>query len=138
MPFVTQVAVGKLSKLKVFGNDYPTHDGTGVRDYIHVVDLAIGHLKALEKLAAGPGVEIYNLGTGKGSSVLDVVQAFEKANGIAIPYEFAPRRAGDAAICYADPSKAELELHWKAERDLEDMCRDAWRWQSQNPDGYPD
>jgi UDP-glucose 4-epimerase len=138
MPFVTQVAVGKLNKLNVFGNDYPTHDGTGVRDYIHVVDLAIGHLKALEKLASGPGVEIYNLGTGKGSSVLDVVQAFEKANGIAIPYKFAPRRAGDAAICFADSSKAERELHWKAEHNLEDMCRDSWRWQSKNPDGYPD
>lgn len=136
MPFVTQVAVGKLKKLKVFGNDYPTNDGTGVRDYIHVVDLAIGHLKALEKLAASPGVETYNLGTGKGSSVLDVVHAFEKANDIAIPYEFAPKRAGDAAICYADPSKAERELNWKAERNLEDMCRDAWRWQSKNPDGY--
>jgi len=136
MPFVTQVAVGKLKKLKVFGNDYPTNDGTGVRDYIHVVDLSIGHLKALEKLAASPGVETYNLGTGKGSSVLDVVHAFEKANDIAIPYEFAPKRAGDAAICYADPSKAERELNWKAERNLEDMCRDAWRWQSKNPDGY--
>ena len=136
MPFVTQVAVGKLKKLKVFGNDYPTNDGTGVRDYIHVVDLSIGHLKALEKLATSPGVETYNLGTGKGSSVLDVVHAFEKANDIAIPYEFAPKRAGDAAICYADPSKAERELNWKAERNLEDMCRDAWRWQSKNPDGY--
>ncbi|MCC5942999.1 MAG: UDP-glucose 4-epimerase GalE [Balneolaceae bacterium] len=132
MPFITQVAVGKLKKLNVFGDDYPTHDGTGIRDYIHVVDLAIGHLRALEKLADNPGVEIYNLGTGKGSSVLDVVQAFEKANNINIPYEIVPRRPGDAAICFADPSKAERELNWKAKRDLKTMCRDAWRWQSQN------
>ena len=136
MPFVTQVAVGKLDKLRVFGDDYPTHDGTGVRDYIHVVDLAIGHLKALKKLETEPGVVTYNLGTGEGSSVLDVVKAFEKANSIEIPYEIAPRRSGDAAICYADPSKAEKELGWKAERNLEMMCRDAWNWQQKNPEGY--
>lgn len=136
MPFVTQVAVGKLEKLRVFGNDYPTHDGTGVRDYIHVVDLAVGHLKALEKLENKPGVVTYNLGTGTGSSVLDVVKAFEKANDIEIPYEITARRPGDAAICYADPSKAEKELNWKAERDLVDMCRDAWNWQQKNPNGY--
>jgi UDP-glucose 4-epimerase len=136
MPFVTQVAVGKLEKLKVFGNDYPTHDGTGVRDYIHVVDLAIGHLKALEKLDKNPGVVTYNLGTGNGSSVLDVVHAFGKASGVEIPYEIAPRRPGDAAVCYADPSLAEKELKWKAERDLETMCRDAWNWQRKNPNGF--
>lgn len=136
MPFVTQVAVGKLKKLRVFGNDYPTHDGTGVRDYIHVVDLAIGHLKALEKLDTDPGVVTYNLGTGKGSSVLDVVNAFEKASGISIPYEIAPRRPGDAAVCYADPSLAQKEMNWKAERNLETMCRDAWNWQSKNPQGF--
>ncbi len=138
MPYVTQVAVGKLEYLNVFGDDYPTHDGTGVRDYIHVVDLAIGHLKALEKLSDNPGVFVCNLGTGSGSSVLDVIKAFEKASGISIPYKIAPRRPGDAAVCYADPSRAKRELGWKAERNLEDMCRDAWRWQSQNPEGYPD
>jgi UDP-glucose 4-epimerase len=136
MPFVTQVAVGKLEKLRIFGNDYPTHDGTGVRDYIHVVDLAIGHLKALEKLDTNPGVVTYNLGTGKGSSVLDVVKAFEKASGISIPYEIAPRRPGDAAICYADPTLALHEMNWESERDLETMCRDAWNWQSKNPQGF--
>ncbi len=138
MPYVTQVAVGKLEYLNVFGDDYPTHDGTGVRDYIHVVDLAIGHLKALEKLSDNPGVFVCNLGTGSGSSVLDVIKAFEKSSGISIPYKIAPRRPGDAAVCYADPSRAKRELGWKAERNLEDMCRDAWRWQSQNPEGYPD
>jgi UDP-glucose 4-epimerase len=138
MPFVTQVAVGKLDKLRVFGDDYPTHDGTGVRDYIHVTDLAIGHLKALEKLDIDPGVVTYNLGTGTGSSVLDVVKAFESATSVEIPYDIAPRRPGDAAICYADPAKAEAELDWRAERDLETMCRDAWNWQQQNPNGYPD
>ena len=136
MPFVTQVAVGKLKKLKVFGNDYKTDDGTGVRDYIHVTDLSIGHLKALKKLEQNPGVVTYNLGTGNGSSVLDVVHAFEKATGIPIPYEIAPRRPGDAAVCYADPSRAEKELNWKAGRDLVTMCRDAWNWQSKNPDGF--
>jgi UDP-glucose 4-epimerase len=136
MPFVTQVAVGKLEKLRVFGGDYNTHDGTGVRDYIHVVDLSVGHLKALEKLDENPGVVTYNLGTGNGSSVLDVIHAFEEANGIAIPYEIAPRRTGDAAVCFADSTKAEQELGWKAERDLVTMCRDSWNWQSQNPEGF--
>ncbi|MDX1592046.1 MAG: UDP-glucose 4-epimerase GalE [Balneolaceae bacterium] len=136
MPFVTQVAVGKLEKLNVFGNDYDTHDGTGVRDYIHVVDLSVGHLKALKKLEENPGVVTYNLGTGNGSSVMDVVHAFEEANQISIPYKIAPRRPGDAAVCYADPSLAESELNWKAERDLVTMCRDAWNWQSNNPEGY--
>jgi UDP-glucose 4-epimerase len=136
MPFVTQVAVGKLPELKIFGNDYPTADGTGVRDYIHVTDLATGHLKALEKLKEDPGVAVYNLGTGKGSSVMDVIHAFEKASNIKIPYTFAPRRPGDAATTYADPAKAEKELGWKAERDLEAMCRDSWNWQSKNPKGY--
>ncbi|MEX0648053.1 MAG: UDP-glucose 4-epimerase GalE [Balneolaceae bacterium] len=136
MPFITQVAVGKLQKLRIFGADYETHDGTGVRDYIHVMDLATGHIKALENLAGNPGVETFNLGTGKGSSVLDVVHAFEKANSVTIPYEMAPKRPGDAAICYADPSKAEKELDWKAERNLETMCRDAWNWQVKNPEGF--
>lgn len=136
MPFVTQVAVGKLEKLSVFGGDYDTHDGTGVRDYIHVVDLAVGHLKALEKLQTNPGIVTYNLGTGCGSSVLDVIKAFEKANNIKIPYQITDRRPGDAAVCYADPSKAERELNWKADRDLEAMCRDAWNWQSKNPAGF--
>lgn len=136
MPYITQVAVGKLEQLSVFGDDYPTEDGTGVRDYIHVVDLAIGHLKALDKLTSDPGMVAYNLGTGKGYSVLDVVKAFEEASEREIPYQITDRRPGDAAICYADPSKAEQELGWKAERDLLTMCRDSWRWQSQNPKGY--
>jgi UDP-glucose 4-epimerase len=136
MPYISQVAVGKLDELSVFGGDYDTPDGTGVRDYIHVVDLAIGHLKALEKLETNPGVITYNLGTGQGYSVLDVVKAFEKASGQEVPYKITDRRPGDAASCYADPTKAEQELNWKAERSLEDMCRDAWRWQSQNPEGY--
>ncbi|PAU93971.1 UDP-glucose 4-epimerase GalE [Aliifodinibius salipaludis] len=136
MPYITQVAVGKLEKLSVFGDDYSTPDGTGVRDYIHVVDLAKGHLSALKKLKENPGVVTYNLGTGTGYSVLDVVKAFEKASGKDIPYEITDRRAGDIAINFADPSKAEKELGWKAEYDLVDMCRDSWRWQSQNPDGY--
>lgn len=136
MPYITQVAVGKLDKLSVFGYDYPTPDGTGVRDYIHVVDLAKGHLSALKKLEENPGVVTYNLGTGTGYSVLDVVKAFEKASGKEIPYEITDRRAGDIAINFADPSKAEQELGWKAEYDLVDMCRDSWRWQSKNPEGY--
>lgn len=136
MPYVTQVAVGKLEKLRVFGNNYDTHDGTGVRDYIHVVDLAIGHIKALEKLKANPGVVTYNLGTGKGSSVLDVIKAFEKANDIEISYTITDRRPGDAAVCYADPSKANKELHWTANRDLQTMCEDAWNWQTKNPRGF--
>lgn len=136
MPYVAQVAVGRLQQLAVFGDDYPTPDGTGVRDYIHVVDLAIGHLKALEKLEEKPGLLIYNLGTGKGSSVLDMVKAFEKASGKTIPYKITPRRPGDIAACYADPAKAEKELGWKATRGVDEMCRDAWKWQSNNPNGY--
>lgn len=138
MPYVTQVAVGKLKELGVFGDDYDTPDGTGVRDYIHVVDLARGHVKAIEKLDEGCGLRIYNLGTGTGYSVLDVVRSFEKANGVKIPYVIKPRRAGDIAVCYCDPSKAERELGWKAEYDLEKMCEDAWRWQQMNPEGYGD
>ncbi len=138
MPYITQVAVGKLKELGVFGDDYDTHDGTGVRDYIHVVDLALGHVKAVEKVNGEKGLFIYNLGTGKGYSVLDVVKAFEKASGKKVPYQIMPRRAGDIATCYSDPSKALKELGWKAERDIEEMCEDSWRWQSQNPDGYPD
>ncbi|MDQ0414639.1 UDP-glucose 4-epimerase GalE [Mesobacillus stamsii] len=136
MPFITQVAVGKLPELQVFGNDYPTTDGTGVRDYIHVVDLARGHVKALEKVAASTGVESFNLGTGKGYSVLEMVAAFEKASGIPIPYKMVEPRAGDAAICFADPTKAQKELNWSAEKNLREMCEDSWRWQSKNPNGY--
>ncbi len=138
MPYITQVAIGKREKLNVWGNDYDTHDGTGVRDYIHVVDLALGHVKAVEKVEKEEGLFIYNLGTGKGYSVLDVVNAFEKASGVEIPYAIGPRRDGDIATCYSDPSKAFNELGWKAERDIEEMCEDSWRWQSQNPNGYPD
>ncbi|WP_044749170.1 UDP-glucose 4-epimerase GalE [Bacillus alveayuensis] len=136
MPYITQVAVGKLKELRVFGNDYPTVDGTGVRDYIHVVDLAVGHLKALEKIMKTAGVDAYNLGTGRGYSVLEIVSAFEKVTGVKIPYKIVERRPGDVAICYADPTKAKEELGWVAERGIEDMCRDAWRWQSNNPNGY--
>jgi len=136
MPFIAQVAVGKRDKLSVFGNDYPTVDGTGVRDYIHVVDLAIGHLKALDKLATNPGLVTYNLGTGQGYSVLEMVKAFEKACNKAIPFEFAPRRPGDIAACYADPAHAAKELDWKAERNLQDMADSSWNWQSNNPNGY--
>ncbi|MBU9727832.1 UDP-glucose 4-epimerase GalE [Diplocloster modestus] len=136
MPYITQVAIGKLSRLGVFGNDYDTPDGTGVRDYIHVVDLAGGHVKAIGKLKSKEGVSIYNLGTGNGYSVLDMVKAFEKASGREIPYEMKPRRAGDIATCYADPAKAKAELGWEAQYGLDEMCEDSWRWQSQNPDGY--
>ncbi|MAL16293.1 MAG: UDP-glucose 4-epimerase GalE [Balneola sp.] len=136
MPYVSQVAVGKLKELSIFGDDYPTADGTGVRDYIHVVDLAIGHLKALQKLNTNPGLVVYNLGTGAGSSVLDMVKAFENASGKKVPYKIAPRRPGDIAACYANPSKAEKELGWTAKRGIEEMCRDAWKWQSENPNGY--
>ena len=136
MPYITKVAVGQLEKLRVFGNDYPTHDGTGVRDYIHVVDLADGHVKALKKLETNPGLVTYNLGTGKGYSVLDVVNAFSKACGKEIPYEIVARRPGDIATCYADPTKANEELGWKAERGIDEMCEDSWRWQSNNPKGY--
>jgi UDP-glucose 4-epimerase len=136
MPYITQVAVGKLKKLRVFGNDYPTVDGTGVRDYIHVVDLAIGHLKALEKVLQTTGVDAYNIGTGRGYSVLEIVSAFEKVTGVKIPYQIVERRPGDVAICYADPTKAKEELGWVAKRGIEEMCADAWRWQSNNPNGY--
>jgi len=136
MPYITQVAIGKLNQLSVFGDDYPTPDGTGVRDYIHVVDLANGHLKALDKLAEDPGVAAYNLGTGRGYSVLDMVKAFEKASGQDIPYQITDRRPGDIASCYADPSKAEQELDWTAKHGIEAMCEDSWRWQSKNPEGY--
>ena len=138
MPFIAQTAVGKREKLSVFGNDYDTHDGTGVRDYIHVVDLAEGHLKALEKIADIDEVLAVNLGTGKGYSVLDMVKAFEKASGKDVPYEIAPRRSGDIAKCYADPSFAKEVLGWEAKRGIEEMCEDTWRWQHNNPDGYGD
>ena len=136
MPYITQVAVGKLEKLGVFGNDYDTHDGTGVRDYIHVVDLAKGHVKALKKIEDNSGLSLYNLGTGTGYSVLDIVKNFEEANGVKIPYEIKPRRPGDIATCYADASKAEKELGWKAELGIREMCEDSWRWQKNNPNGY--
>lgn len=136
MPFIAQTAVGKREKLSIFGNDYDTHDGTGVRDYIHVVDLAEGHLKALEKLPDIKGVLTVNLGTGQGYSVLDMVKAFEKASGKKVPYVFAPRRNGDIAKCYADPAYAKKVLGWEAKRGIEEMCEDTWRWQSQNPNGY--
>ena len=135
MPYITQVAIGKLECLNVCGNDYPTPDGTGVRDYIHVVDLALGHITALDRLLKVKGCEVYNLGTGKGYSVLDVVKAFEKASGIKINYRIAPRRAGDVACCYADATKAKEVLGWQAQYDIDDMCADSWRWQSQNPNG---
>ena len=136
VPYIAQVAVGKLEHLNVFGNDYDTHDGTGVRDYIHVVDLAIGHVRAIEKLRDKEGVLIYNLGTGNGYSVLDVVKAYEKASGREVKYIIQPRRPGDIATCYAEASKALKELNWKAERGIEEMCEDSWRWQSNNPNGY--
>ncbi|WP_124058591.1 UDP-glucose 4-epimerase GalE [Vaginisenegalia massiliensis] len=136
MPYITQVAIGKLPELSVFGQDYQTHDGTGVRDYIHVVDLAKGHIKALEKNKEQLGVKVYNLGTGIGFSVLDLVKAFQTVNHIEIPYRLAPRRPGDIDICFADASKAKEELNWQTEKTLEDMCRDSWNWQSQNPKGY--
>jgi len=136
VPYIAQVAVGKLPQLQIYGNDYPTPDGTGVRDYIHVMDLAGGHMRALEKLATGPGLVTYNLGTGKGYSVLEMVKAFAKAAGKNIPYRIVGRRPGDIASCYADPAKAEKELSWKATRDIHAMCLDTWRWQTQNPSGY--
>ncbi len=137
MPYITQVAIGRLPQLRVFGNDYPTPDGTGIRDYIHVVDLAAAHVCAVEKLAANQGVATYNLGTGRGSSVLEVIAAFEKATGVNIPYEVVGRRPGDVVAAYADPSQARAELGWVAQRNLEDMCRDGWNWQQKNPQGYP-
>lgn len=136
MPFISQVAVGQRSQLSIFGDDYPTPDGTGVRDYIHVMDLANGHLKALDKLQSAPGLVIYNLGTGQGYSVLDMLKAFEQASGKPVPYQIVARRPGDIATCYADPSKARKELDWQAEHSLQDMCVDTWRWQSQNPNGF--
>lgn len=136
MPYIAQVAVGKLEKLGVFGNDYQTPDGTGVRDYIHVVDLAVGHVKAIQYILTDPGLDVINLGTGTGYSVLDMVKAFSKACGKEIPYEIKARREGDIDMCYADPAKAEKVLGWKAVHTLEEMCEDSWRWQSQNPNGY--
>jgi UDP-glucose 4-epimerase len=136
VPYISQVAVGKLKELSIFGRDYPTKDGTGVRDYIHVVDLAQGHLKALDKLKTQPGVITYNLGTGTGCSVLEMVRAFSEASGKRIPYKFVERRPGDIAACYADPSKSQKELGWKAQKGISQMCEDSWRWQSNNPNGY--
>lgn len=136
LPYVSQVAIGKHPYLRVFGNDYPTPDGTPIRDYIHVVDLAVGHLRALEKLDENPGVVIYNLGTGQGYTVLDVVRAFEKASGKSLPYQIVERRVGDLPVSVADPSKAERELGWKAQYGIEEMCADVWRWQTMNPHGY--
>ena len=136
MPYITQVAVGRREKLSVYGNDYDTHDGTGVRDYIHVVDLAKGHVAAVEYAVGHKGCEVFNLGTGTGYSVLDMVQAFRKVNQVALPYVIADRRPGNLAVCYADPGKSARELGWKAEKNLEDMCRDSWNWQSNNPMGY--
>ena len=136
LPYVAQVAIGKLPCLSVFGNDYDTPDGTGVRDYIHVVDLAAGHVKAIKKLADKEGVSIYNLGTGNGYSVLQIVKAFEKACGHPIPYEIKPRRPGDIATCYCDPSKAKAQLGWEAQYGIDEMCEDSWRWQSMNPNGF--
>ncbi len=137
LPYITQVAVGRLEQLSVFGSDYPTPDGTGIRDYIHVADLAVGHLKALQRLASRPGAVAYNLGTGQGYSVLEVVQAFSKACGKPIPYRLTDRRPGDVAVSVADPTRAHQELNWQAVHTLTDMCVDSWRWQSQNPQGYP-
>ena len=136
LPYISQVAVGKLQQLSVFGSDYDTHDGTGVRDYIHVVDLAIGHLKALDKHQDDAGFHVYNLGTGTGYSVLDMVKAFEKVNNIEVPYKLVERRPGDIATCYSNPQKALVELGWKTERGLDEMMRDTWNWQKNNPNGY--
>ncbi|MBT2642191.1 UDP-glucose 4-epimerase GalE [Bacillus sp. ISL-41] len=136
MPYISQVAIGKLKELKVYGNGYPTFDGTGVRDYIHVVDLAFGHLKALERVTYSTGVEVYNLGTGKGNSVLELISAFEKATGKNIPYKIVDPRPGDVSACYANPEKAKKNLGWIAKKSLEEMCRDTWRWQINNPDGF--
>ncbi|MBR4515737.1 MAG: UDP-glucose 4-epimerase GalE [Lachnospiraceae bacterium] len=136
LPYVAQVAIGKLECVGVFGNDYDTPDGTGVRDYIHVVDLAVGHVKAIDKIKENPGVKVYNLGTGNGYSVLDVIKAFSKACGHEVPYQIKPRRPGDIATCYADASLAKAELGWEAKYGIEDMCADSWKWQSMNPNGY--
>ena len=137
MPYISQVAVGKLKKLSVFGSDYQTIDGTGVRDYIHVVDLALGHVKALDKLADAPGAVAYNLGTGRGYSVLEMITAFEQASGKTVPYQLVDRRPGDVASCFADPDMASRDLNWRAERGVDQMAADSWRWQSDNPNGYP-
>ncbi|MGL4990798.1 MAG: UDP-glucose 4-epimerase GalE [Sarcina sp.] len=136
MPYITKVAIGELKELSVFGDDYDTVDGTGVRDYIHVVDLAVGHIKALDKLNENSGLVTYNLGTGNGSSVLELVKAFSKASGREVPYKIVDRRPGDIGTCYADPSKANKELNWHATKDIDDMCSDSWKWQSENPKGY--
>lgn len=136
LPYISQVAIGNFNELKVYGNDYHTHDGTGVRDYIHVVDLAVGHLKALEKVMYTKGVNTYNLGSGKGYSVLDMIHAFENITGQKIPYKIVNRRAGDIAISFADPSKAKRELNWVAEKGIDDMCKDTWRWQQNHPNGF--
>lgn len=136
MPYITQVAVGKREQLGVFGNDYDTHDGTGVRDYIHVVDLARGHVSALSAIERNCGLAIYNLGTGIGYSVLDIVNAFERVNGVKVPYRIMPRRAGDIATCYSNPAKAKIELGWEAQFGIDEMCRDSWNWQKNNPNGY--
>ena len=136
MPYIAQVAVGQLARVNVFGNDYNTPDGTGVRDFIHVTDLAHGHIRSLPKLLKTQGVQVYNLGTGQGYSVLEMIHGFEKACGHEIPYEIVPRRAGDIAACWADPSRANKELEWKACKTMDDMCKDAWRWQQKNPNGY--
>ena len=136
MPYITQVAIGRREQLNVFGNDYPTPDGTGVRDYIHVVDLANAHVAALQAITRKQGLAIYNIGTGHGYSVLDVVNAFVRVNGVPVPYQIQPRRAGDIATCYCDPAKAARELGWKAQFGLDEMCRDSWNWQKQNPHGY--
>jgi UDP-glucose 4-epimerase len=136
MPFITQVAVGRRERLSIFGNDYDTPDGTGVRDYIHVVDLAKGHVAAVAYTCANKGCEVFNLGTGVGYSVLEMVNTFMEVNGVNVPYVITDRRPGDIATCYADPKKSEEKLLWKAEKNLADMCRDSWRWQSQNPMGY--
>lgn len=136
MPYITKVATGQLPHVNVFGNDYPTADGTGVRDYIHVVDLALGHVKAVEKLSENPGIKVYNLGTGKGYSVLEVIENFSKAYGKELPYVIGPRRAGDIAECYANPSLAKQELGWEAQYGIKEMCEDSWNWQKNNPNGY--
>ena len=136
MPFISQVAVGRREYLSVFGNDYNTHDGTGVRDYIHVVDLARGHVAAISYAVNHTGTEVFNLGTGTGYSVLDMVKSFERVNGVSVPHKIAPRRPGDLATCYADPAKSRDLLGWVAEKNLDDMCRDTWNWQKNNPNGY--
>ena len=136
MPYITQVAVGRRAQLSIFGNDYDTHDGTGVRDYIHVVDLAKGHVAAVKFVTAHTGCEVFNLGTGCGYSVLDMVKTFQEVNNVPVPYQIVDRRPGDLATCYAEPGKSAELLGWKAEKTLGDMCRDAWRWQSQNPNGF--